>query len=79
MAWKLHAIEQTQLRRKYRVDGVGRPKFDSTQDKADGQYKKTASNEKLAGLRPDFQFTPMAEGLKKACDWFCENYETCRK
>ena len=28
MAWKLHAIEQTQLRRKYRVDGVGRPKFD---------------------------------------------------
>ena len=51
----------------------------STQDKADGQYKKTASNEKLAGLRPDFQFTPMAEGLKKACDWFCANYETCRK
>jgi len=48
-------------------------------DKADGQYKKTASNEKLAGLRPDFQFTPMAEGLKKACDWFCANYETCRK
>ena len=31
MAWKLHAIEQTQLRRKYRVDRVGRPKFDSTQ------------------------------------------------
>ena len=48
-------------------------------DKADGQYKKTASNEKLAGLRPDFKFTPMAEGLKKACDWFCANYETCRK
>ena len=23
----LHAIEQMQLRRKYRVDGVGRPKF----------------------------------------------------
>ena len=28
MAWNFHAIEQTQLRRKYRVDGVGRPKFD---------------------------------------------------
>ena len=27
-AWKLHAIEQTQLRRQHRVDGVGRPKFD---------------------------------------------------
>ena len=25
---KLHAIEQTQLRRQHRVDGVGRPKFD---------------------------------------------------
>ena len=48
-------------------------------DKADGQYKKTASNEKIAALRPDFKFTPMAEGLKKACDWFCANYETCRK
>ena len=28
MAWKLHAIEQTQLQRQHRVDGVGRPKFD---------------------------------------------------
>ena len=28
MAWKLYAIEQTQLRRQHRVDGVGRPKFD---------------------------------------------------
>ena len=27
-AWKLHAIEQTQLRSQYRVDGVGRLKFD---------------------------------------------------
>ena len=26
--WNFHAIEQMQLRRKYRVDGVGRPKFD---------------------------------------------------
>jgi GDP-L-fucose synthase len=55
----------------------GEVKFDTT--KADGQYKKTASNEKLAGLRPDFQFTPMREGLQKACDWFVENYDTCRK
>ena len=26
-----HSIEQTQLRSQHRVDGVGRPKFDSTQ------------------------------------------------
>ena len=31
----LHAIEQTQLRRKYRVDGVGRPSLISTQEYAD--------------------------------------------
>ena len=28
MAWNRHVIEQTQLRRQHRVDGVGRPKFD---------------------------------------------------
>ena len=28
MAWNRHAIEQVQLRRQRRVDGVGRPKFD---------------------------------------------------
>ena len=28
---KLHAIEQTQLRRQHRVDGVGRPNLISTQ------------------------------------------------
>ena len=28
MAWRIHAIEQIQLRRQHRVDGVGRLKFD---------------------------------------------------
>lgn len=30
--------------------------------KADGQYKKTASNEKLLKYIPDFKFTPFDEG-----------------
>jgi len=30
--------------------------------KSDGQYKKTASNAKLAKLHPDFKFTPIEEG-----------------
>lgn len=38
---------------------TGRIVFDTT--KADGQYKKTASNEKLKGLYPEFQFTPIQE------------------
>ena len=30
--------------------------------KADGQFKKTASNAKLMKLRPDFKFTPIRQG-----------------
>ena len=53
----------------------------ATQDttKSDGQFKKTASNVKLRSLRPDFEFTPIEAGIKKAVDWFVENFETCRK
>mmetsp|Transcript_85684 Transcript_85684/g.167656 ORF Transcript_85684/g.167656 Transcript_85684/m.167656 type:complete len:320 (-) Transcript_85684:194-1153(-) len=51
--------------------------FDTT--KSDGQFKKTASNKKLRELYPDFQFTPIQEGLQAACDWFVENYEKARK
>lgn len=47
--------------------------------KSDGQYKKTASNEKLRALLPDFKFTPMKEGIATACKWFSENYENARK
>jgi len=48
-------------------------------DKADGQYKKTASNAKLRSLRPDYCFTTIEEGLAKTCAWFKENYATARK
>ena len=30
--------------------------------RADGQYKKTASNKKLRSYLPDFKFTPFEEG-----------------
>jgi len=54
-----------------------RVKFDTT--KADGQFKKTASNKKLRSLVPDFQFTPMAQALKKTVSWFVDNYDSVRK
>jgi len=38
--------------------------FDTT--KSDGQYKKTASNEKLRKLLPDYKFTPFEEGVAEA-------------
>lgn len=48
-------------------------------DKADGQYKKTASNAKLRKLRPDFKFTPMNEAVEATVKWFNANYDVARK
>jgi nucleoside-diphosphate-sugar epimerase len=47
--------------------------------KADGQFKKTASNRKLRALWPDFEFTPMDKAIQETADWFLANYDTCRK
>ncbi|KAK8728958.1 hypothetical protein OTU49_008898, partial [Cherax quadricarinatus] len=47
--------------------------------KSDGQFKKTASNDKLKKYLPDFEFTPIRQGIKETVDWFIKNYETARK
>ncbi|ELT89605.1 hypothetical protein CAPTEDRAFT_98567 [Capitella teleta] len=47
--------------------------------KADGQFKKTASNVKLRKYLPDFKFTPMKDAVRETCQWFKANYETARK
>ena len=47
--------------------------------KADGQFKKTASNKKLRSYKPDYKFIPIQEGIKKSVDWFVENYASARK
>ena len=63
------------------ADATGLPresiKFDT--EKSDGQFKKTASNAKLRKYLPDFKFTPFAEGVKAAVDWFAEHYDEARK
>ncbi|MCL4136300.1 UNVERIFIED_CONTAM: hypothetical protein GTU68_047867 [Idotea baltica] len=46
--------------------------------KADGQYKKTASNAKLRKYLPDFQFTPIEQSIQESVDWFKENYNSAR-
>jgi len=51
--------------------------FDTT--KSDGQFKKTACNDKLKNLLPDFKFTPIKEGIKESVQWFFDNYEVARK
>jgi GDP-L-fucose synthase len=46
---------------------------------ADGQFKKTASNNKLRKYVPEFQFTSFPEGIDAVATWFNNNYETVRK
>ena len=55
----------------------GKVIFDST--KADGQFKKTASNAKLMRYLPDFKFTNIEQALKESVDWFCAHYDIARK
>ncbi|CAJ1396756.1 unnamed protein product [Effrenium voratum] len=47
--------------------------------KADGQFKKTASNQKLRRYLPDYKFKPIAEGIQESVEWFAANYEAARK
>lgn len=55
----------------------GQYKFDTT--RADGQFRKPATNAKLLGLvGSDFKFTAFDEALQETVDWFLQNYETAR-
>lgn len=51
--------------------------FDTS--RADGQYKKTASNAKLMSLYPNYKFTPFKDAVQQSVDWFVSNFETARK
>ncbi|KAL4111175.1 hypothetical protein PRIC1_002856 [Phytophthora ramorum] len=59
------------------MDFKGDIVFDTS--KADGQFKKTASNAKMRRLLPDFKFTPITDGLREVTAWFEANYENARK
>jgi len=48
-------------------------------DKADGQYKKTASNAKLRRYLPEFQFVPTKQSIKETVEWYIKNFETARR
>jgi len=59
------------------LDYKGEVVFDTS--KSDGQFKKTACNDKLKKYLPDFKFTPFDEAMDITAKWFMENYETVRK
>merc|ERR1711909_78233 len=48
-------------------------------DKADGQFKKTASNAKLRKYLPDFKFVPTKVAIQETVDWYVENFATARR
>jgi len=50
--------------------------FDTT--RADGQFRKPASNKKLLGLIGGFEFTPFEQALDSTVKWFLANYENAR-
>lgn len=58
-------------------DFKGKITFDST--KADGQFKKTASNQKLRKLLPQFEFVKFDAAIKDSVDWYLKNYDSARK
>jgi len=59
------------------MDFTGEVVWDTT--KADGQFKKTASNAKLRSYLPEFEFTSFQEGIRQSVDWFAANFDTLRK
>ena len=46
---------------------------------SDGQYKKTASNELIRKIFPDFKFTPFETGIDNTINWFLKYYPNVRK
>jgi len=54
----------------------GQYTFDTT--RADGQFRKPASNKKLLSLIGEFQFTPFSEALDLTVKWFINNYTNAR-
>jgi len=47
-------------------------------NRADGQFRKPASNKKLLSLIGDFEFTPFKQALEGTVDWFVKNYNNAR-
>ena len=47
--------------------------------KPDGQYRKPSDNSVIKSMFPDFEFTPIRDGIKKSVEWFIQNYPNIRK
>ena len=50
--------------------------FDSS--KPDGQYRKPSDTTKLKNYLPNFEWTPLEEGIERTIEWFLSNYPNVR-
>jgi GDP-L-fucose synthase len=55
----------------------GKVIFDTS--KPEGQFRKPSDNSKIKSYLPDFEFTPLYNGLKYTIDFFEKNYNYVRK
>lgn len=58
------------------MDFKGEYTFDTT--RADGQFRKPASNKKLLDLMGGFEFTPFEQALDETVKWLLQNYDHAR-
>lgn len=47
-------------------------------DKPNGQRSRPSSKERIDSLFPEFEYTPIRDGLEQTWNWFCSNYPNVR-
>ena len=47
--------------------------------KPDGQFRKSSDNSKIKNYLPNFEFTPIYDGLRETIEYFEKNYNVIRK
>jgi len=58
------------------MDFKGEVVWDTT--KPNGQYRRPSDTSLLKDVSPNFQFTPLKDGLKQTIEWFEKNYPNVR-
>lgn len=60
-----------------KMNYTGEIAFDTS--KPDGQFRKPSDATKLRSYLPDFQWTPLEEGIERTVEWFLRQYPNLRK
>lgn len=58
-------------------DYLDKLRYDTS--KSDGQYRKTADNDRIKKLYGELNLMEISDGIKRTVRWFRENYDQCRK